>query len=73
MWDGEVRERDPVQGTRPSGARMYELMVIDIGIAAMITASPLPDWAKAGALGVIGANVTRTVVRNNQFAASCGL
>jgi len=73
MWDGAVREGDPIQGARPSGARMYELMAIDIGIAVAITASPLPDWAKAGALGVIGANVTHTVVRNNRFAASCGL
>ena len=73
MWDGSVREGDPVQGSRPSGARMYELMVANIAVAAAITAAPLPDWAKATVLGVIGANVTHTVVRNRQYTSTCGL
>ncbi len=72
-WDGAVHEADPVQGMAPSGARMYGLMAINIGVAVAVTALPIPDWAKASALGVIGANVTRGVVRNNRYATRCGL
>ncbi len=71
-WDGDVHEADPVQGMTPSGARMYALMAINMGAALAITALPIPDWAKAGALGVIGANVTRGVIRNTRFASGCG-
>ena len=73
MWTGRVRELDPVQGTHPTGARMYGLMAVNTAFAIAITAAPLPDWVKAGALGVIGANVAHTVVNNNQFAQGCGL
>ncbi|CAN5177422.1 hypothetical protein BH11MYX1_BH11MYX1_04350 [soil metagenome] len=72
-WDGGVHEGDPVQGRAPSGARMYGLMAINIGVAVAVTALPIPDWAKASALGMIGANVTRGVLRNSRYATGCGL
>ncbi|MEO8548536.1 MAG: hypothetical protein ABI678_01115 [Kofleriaceae bacterium] len=72
-WTSELREGDPIQGARPGGARMYGLMAVNIGVAVAITAVDLPDWVKAGALGVIGANVARTVIRNARYAAGCGL
>lgn len=72
-WDTAVREADPIQGERPSGGRMYGLMAANIGVAVAITALDVPDWVKAGVLGVIGANVAHTVVRNTRYTTGCGL
>lgn len=72
-WDTAVREADPIQGERPSGARMYGLMAANIGVAIAVTAVDVPDWVKAGVLGAIGANVARTVIRNTRYTTGCGL
>ena len=73
MWSGGLREGDPVQGSAPSGERIYGLMAANIIINAAITALPVPKWMRIGALGGIGIHVANTVNNNREYVSHCGL
>lgn len=72
-WDKGTAEADPVQGSHPSGTRIYGLMVVNVMVASAVAVSPLPKWIKVATLGIIGLHVANTVHNNLQFVKGCGL
>lgn len=70
-WGNGLAEADPVQGSAPSSDRIYELMALNIGVAAAIAVAPIPKWVRITALTLIGLHITNTVNNNRRYVGSC--
>jgi hypothetical protein len=72
-WHNGLHEADPLQGPAPSTERIYVLMTLNAAVAIAIAVSPIPLWARAATLSIIGLRVAVGVHSNQRYVSGCGL